>query len=114
MSGEHSNPAQTPEDAPAEQPAAVCRLRLFVARPTPSSSRAEANLAVALAAFGPNSGFEVETIDVLKSAHQAVKDRIIVTPCLLQVGTVPPRTLIGDLRDAASLRTFLEKAKERG
>jgi hypothetical protein len=111
MPGNRSNPRE--KKATNGTPREVCRLRLFVARPTPSSCRAEANLAAALAAFGPDLAFEVETVDVLKSAHQAAKDGIIVTPCLLQVGAVPPLTLVGDLCDAESLRLFLEKARSR-
>ncbi len=105
-------PPQNTELTTPETPApAVCRLRLFVARPTPSSMRAEANLAAALAAMENAGAFEVEIVDVLKDPHQAVKNRIIVTPCLLQVGVTPARTLVGDLQDAEMLRVFLERVR---
>ncbi len=87
------------------------RLRLFVARPTPSSTRAESNLAAALALSEYGAAFEVEIVDVLQNPHQAVKDRIIVTPCILVVGSHPPLTIVGDLSDTSAVLRFLEQAK---
>lgn len=84
-------------------------LRLFVARPTPSSARAEINLVKALEKLPDRDAVKVEIVDVLQNPHQAVKDRIIVTPCLLAVGSHPQLTLIGDLQDMAVLLRFLER-----
>jgi hypothetical protein len=82
-----------------------------VAGQTPSSRRAEANLAAALADLpSPPPENIIEIIDVLRDPHQAMRDRVIVTPSLILIGATPPVMLIGDLSDAKGLRTFLEAA----
>jgi circadian clock protein KaiB len=105
---------ENPEVLPPPELGEPCRLRLYIARPTPSSGRAEANLAAALAAMpGAGSAFTVDFVDVIENPHQAVKDRIIVTPCLVVMGTTPTKTLFGDLQDFQVLRLFLERAHAR-
>jgi hypothetical protein len=103
--------AETPEASSVPENVATRLLRLYVARPTPSSIRAEANLAAGLATIAEGrSTFRVEIVDAIQNPHQAIKDRVIVTPCLIVPDTNPPKTLAGDLQDARILRLFLEEA----
>jgi circadian clock protein KaiB len=85
------------------------RLRLYVAKATPNSARAERNLTAALASFGPEiSAFDVEIIDVFTHGKRAVTDGVIVTPTLIAVGHGKRLMMMGDLTDATKLRHLLE------
>ncbi len=85
------------------------RLRLYIAKATPNSARAERNLTAALAAFGSESApFDVEIIDVFTHGKRAVTDGVIVTPTLIAVGHGKRLMMMGDLTDVTKLRHLLE------
>jgi hypothetical protein len=93
-----------PEDA---KPAAV-RLRLYIARSTPNSVRAEQNLAAALKEMSEeNRELELEIVDVFTHPKRALTDSVMITPTLIRIGTNGRSTMIGDLSDGAKLRLFL-------
>lgn len=93
--------------AEAHRPA--LRLRLYVARSTPNSVRAEQNLAMALKELCEgNFELTLEVFDVFTHPKPALTDRIMVTPTLISMGPSGRNTMIGDLSDSAKLRTFLQ------
>ena len=93
---------------PLDRTAAV-QLRLYVARSTPNSVRAEQNLAAALACLGTEAAApQLEIIDVFSQAKRAIVDGVVVTPTL--VASVPGKriVLMGDLSDRIHLQQMLE------
>jgi hypothetical protein len=84
------------------------RLRLYVARGTPNSSRAEHNLQIALREL-PDLGKSLclEVVDVFLHARRAAGDGVIVTPTLIGRSAGKRHTLLGDLSDGKRLRLFL-------
>lgn len=89
---EKSKPA-----APADS-AALIRLRLYVAGPSPNSVLAIANLrAVCAERFA--SRFELEVVDLLDHPDKAARDGIVVTPTLLKIAPAPAQRLVGNLGD---------------
>ena len=90
----------------SEQPA---RLRLYIARSTPNSVRAQQNLATVLGALHQRtSALEVETIDVFAHPKRAMVDGVVVTPTLIAVAAARRVVLMGDLADSDHLRRMLE------
>ncbi len=84
-------------------------LRLYIARSTPNSVRAEQNLGSVLASLGAARATIVpDIIDVFANGKRAVADGVIVTPTLVLVRDNKRYTLVGDLSDASQLRTLLE------
>lgn len=84
-------------------------LRLFIARSTPNSVRAEHNLKLALPGLGtPTVAIKLEIIDVFSDPHQALAHGVIVTPTLIGVGPQGRTIVIGDLADSAALHQFLD------
>lgn len=85
------------------------QLRLYVARATPNSARAEQNLAAAILALeGGGTHIALEVINVFATPKRALTDGVIVTPTLIGVGPAGRQTLMGDLTDQAKLRIWLE------
>ncbi|QYE33792.1 MULTISPECIES: circadian clock KaiB family protein [Sphingosinicellaceae] len=87
---------------------AVLRLRLYVARSTPNSVRAEHNLSLIL--DGLDLGTtppELEIIDVFSQPRRAITDGIIVTPTLICQAADKRLFLMGDLTDHAQVRRVL-------
>jgi hypothetical protein len=83
-------------------------LRLYVARSTPNSVRAERNLSVALA--GLQEGIftpMLEIIDVFSQAKRAIDDGVVVTPTLICCAKGKRCILMGDLADHALLQQTL-------
>jgi hypothetical protein len=80
-------------------------LRLYVARGTPNSVRAEANLASAIS--HATWAYELEIVDVFKEALRAIADRVIVTPTLLVIRSGERQILVGDLGDSSELSRIL-------
>ena len=85
-------------------------LRLYIARSTPNSVRAEQNLRVAL------DGFErslvppdLEIVDVFSQPKRAIIDGVVVTPTLIGAASGTRIVLIGDLADRTQLRQMLEE-----
>ncbi len=93
-------------DASVENPAG--RLRLYIARSTPNSARAEQNLRAALDSLdGAGRGLELEIVDVFIHPKRAITDGVIVTPTLIAMRGNARMTMMGDLTDAAKLKTLL-------
>lgn len=68
-------------------------LRLYVARSTPNSVRAEQKLSVVLERIGDRlRPPELEIIDVFSQPRRAVTDGVVVTPTL--IGTVKDRRMV--------------------
>jgi KaiB domain len=85
------------------------QLRLYIARATPNSVRAEQNLSAVLASLGADRASLVpEIIDVFANGKRAVNDGVIVTPTFVVVRGDKRYTLVGDLSDASQLRALLE------
>lgn len=91
----------------AERPAKG--IRLYVARGTPNSIRAQANLGAAICGLGSAAtGVQIETVDVLTEAKRAIRDGIIVTPTLVGFYGSARQVLMGDLTDSAKLDALLK------
>ena len=84
-------------------------LRLYIARSTPNSVRAQHNLATVLDELGDRmKSLEVETIDVFAHPKRAMVDGVVVTPTLIAVAAARRVVLMGDLADSDHLRRMLE------
>jgi hypothetical protein len=84
------------------------QLRLYVARSTPNSIRAEANLAAMLQSLDNQPSQEsLEIIDVFLQPRRAITDGIIVTPTLIGLNKTKRFVLMGDLADRAQLAAML-------
>ncbi len=81
-------------------------VRLYVARESPNSVLAKANLddAIALLVRGAVS---VELVDVLRDGERALRDGVLVTPTLIRTAPLPERRMIGNLRDRGGLLAAL-------
>jgi circadian clock protein KaiB len=94
------------------QPKAIARLRLYIARSTPNSVRAQHNLSIALVALEGSVPPEVEVIDVFSQPKRAIIDGVVVTPTLVATTSAKRLVLMGDLADLdqlqRTLREFLE------
>ncbi len=85
------------------------QLRLYIARSTPNSVRAEQNLGAVLASLGANRAHLVpEIIDVFANGKRAVNDGVIVTPTFVVLRGDKRYTLVGDLSDVSQLKALLE------
>ena len=81
-------------------------LRLFVARDSPDSATALANLE-ALFPPGRSSRVEIEIVDVQRYPARAARDGILLTPTLLKVSPSPPCRILGNLRNREALLRLL-------
>jgi hypothetical protein len=100
-----------PHDEPGlgEAPPPSCTLRLYVARGTPNSVRAEHNLRVALSAMGGRAaGFGLEIVDVFTRPKLALADGVIVTPTLSACRSGVRHVILGDLSNQSKLQTFFD------
>ena len=80
--------------------AAMARLRLYIARSTPNSVRAEHNLSTVLNGFEDGlAPPELEIIDVFSQAKRAITDGVVVTPTLIGFAGDKRIVMIGDLAD---------------
>ena len=85
-------------------------VRLYVARGTPNSNRAELNLSLALRELeGASLGVPIEVVDVFSEPKRAIKDGIIVTPTLIGFSAMGRHIILGDLGDAEKLRLLLHE-----
>jgi circadian clock protein KaiB len=86
----------------------VMRLRLYVARSTPNSVRAETNLSAALASLeSRRARSSLEIIDVFSEPKRAMADGVIVTPTLIGSSSGKRIVLMGDLADRDRLEGVL-------
>ncbi len=100
-------PASPPNGPPAA--AAGAGLRLYVARGTPNSNRAEQNLGLALDRLGDADLKRLlELVDVFAEPKRAIRDGVIVTPTLIGFSSTRRLVLMGDLSDAAELGLLLQ------
>lgn len=84
-------------------------VRLYIARGTPNSSRAEKNLSTAIHELdGAGRGLPVEVVDVFTEPKRAIKDGIIATPTLIGFCAGSRQILVGDLADSGKLQSFLD------
>jgi hypothetical protein len=89
------------------------QLRLYVARWTPNSTRAELNLLALLKELdGDGSIFRLEIVDVFTHSKRAIIDGVIVTPTLIGLRGQGRMTMMGDLTDGLKLRFLLESLRE--
>ena len=105
-----SNITSAAEQSPAHTPASENpRLRLYIARSTPNSVRAEFNLATVLQVIegGAFSAF-LEVIDVFSEPKRAITDGVVVTPTLICIASGRRAMLMGDLADLGLLQRTLQ------
>ncbi len=94
--------AKRPRDDPPSQ------LRLYIARSTPNSVRAEFSLSVVLDEIrGECASPALEIIDVFSQPRRAITDGVIVTPTLLGLSASKRIVLMGDLADQVQLKRVL-------
>ncbi|MBS0222925.1 MAG: circadian clock protein KaiB [Proteobacteria bacterium] len=79
--------------------------RLYIAGNSPSSRRAEENLARLRKLMKPD--WKIEVIDVLLKPELAEKAGILATPTLSYDLPARPRRIIGDLSDTRRVLAFL-------
>jgi circadian clock protein KaiB len=89
--------------------ATTSRLRLYIARATPNSVRAQHNLAVALHALQDVISPELEIIDVFSQPKRAIIDGVVVTPTLIGTASSKRVVLMGDLADQDHLQNILKE-----
>jgi circadian clock protein KaiB len=109
MSDAMSPAPETPELARLDGKMPPARLRLYVARATPNSIRAEQNLLAALQELDEGkSSFALEIVDVFVHPKRAITDGVIVTPTLIGFRSKRQTTMMGDLTDSAKLKLLLK------
>ena len=92
---------------------AAAHLRLYIARSTPNSIRAEQNLTLALDGLGDELlAPALEIVDVFTKPKRAIVDGVVVTPTLLGFAAGKRFVLMGDLADQALLRRTLQDLLE--
>lgn len=84
----------------------VLHLRLYVAGDGPNSLAAIANLK-AILATSTGRPAKLEIVDVLERPRQGLRDGVLVTPMLVKVAPGPERRILGNLHDAALVRSVL-------
>ena len=85
------------------------QLRLYVARSTPNSVRAEQNLRAVLSTLEAKGiNLRADIIDVFINGKRAVSDGVIVTPTLVVIYGTQRYTIVGDLSDGMHVRSLLE------
>jgi len=87
----------------------VIELKLYIARSTPNSVRAEQNLNSALKTVRvADVTFKIEVIDVFTNGKRAILDNVIVTPTLIVAKGGKNHTIVGDLSETLQLHNMLE------
>jgi len=85
------------------------QVRLYIAGSTPNSLRAQQSLRDAIQAMnGLAKLLDIQVIDVFKGPKRAIADGILVTPTLIAQYAGKRVTMVGDLSDAAALRSVLD------
>ena len=82
------------------------KLRLYIAGDWPNSQRALTNLRAMLV----GREVELEVVDCLEDPRRGLRDGIFVTPTLMKLSPTPVRTILGDLRNRASVLEALLSA----
>lgn len=81
-------------------------LRLFVAGEEPNSTRAKAVLQ-RVCKTHLRDRCEIEIIDVYQNYQAAIDHQIVIVPTLVIVAPSPTRTIVGSLKEEASLLAAL-------
>ena len=81
-------------------------LRLFVAGNEPNSVQAQTNLTNLCDTYLPGR-YQLETVDVLRDFHAALRDNVLITPTLKVIAPVQA-TLFGNLSDTARVLAALQ------
>jgi circadian clock protein KaiB len=87
--------------------------RLFVAGNETNSTQARANLA-RLCGEHLKGRYRIDTVNVLKDAASAHKNKVLVTPTLILVKPLPKVTLLGNLNDTAQVLAALRLSGDEG
>ena len=88
---------------------AIVHLRLYIARSTPNSVRAEHNLSVVLDGLKTSLvPLDLEVIDTFSQPKRAITDGVIVTPTLIGYVANKRIMLIGDLADQIQVQGALQ------
>ncbi len=83
------------------------KLRLYIAGPTPQSTRAIVNIR-RICEEHLKDRYELDVLDLLQNPMLAREDQIIAAPTLAKILPLPARRLIGDLSQRARLLTCLD------
>jgi circadian clock protein KaiB len=84
-------------------------IRLYIAGSTPNSLRALQSLRDATSAMNDAACLiSIDVIDVFKGPKRAIADGILVTPTLIAQYAGKRVMMVGDLSDAAALRSILD------
>jgi len=86
--------------------------KVFVAGHEPKSALAVTNL-IRLCNKHIPGRYHIDTVDVLKHAEAAYKQRVIVTPTVILISPLPQVTLFGTLSDPAQVLAALRLNGER-
>jgi circadian clock protein KaiB len=86
--------------------------RLFVAGNELNSLQAKENLA-RLCQEHITGRYRIDTVDVLKDATSAYKNRVLVTPTLILVRPLPAVTVFGNLHDTRQVLAALRLKRPR-
>lgn len=84
------------EAAAATEASSPYILRLYVAGPTPQSTRAVVNIRK-ICDEHLRGRYQLEVVDLLQNPAAAQRDQIIAAPTLARIFPLPPRRFIGDL-----------------
>jgi len=95
--------------SPVERREPLGQVRLYIAGSTPNSLRAQQSVRDATDAMKDAAmRLSIEVIDVFKGPKKAITDGILVTPTLIAQYSGKRVMMVGDLSDAASLRSVLD------
>lgn len=86
--------------------------RLYLAGQLPNSQRALANLTAFCRRYLADR-HRIEVVDVFECPERALADNVLLTPTLMVVTLLPPRTVVGDLSDAGVLLQVLDREIDR-
>jgi circadian clock protein KaiB len=85
-------------------------IRLYIARTTPNSVRAEQRLMALMKELGDTvSLVTIEIVDVFNHPKRAITDSIIVTPTVLCIRGRERTSIMGDLTDSTQLAAVLQR-----
>ena len=88
-----------------------CVLKLYIMGQTANSQTAIKNLNDILEKE-PKDLYTLDIVDVLKDPQAASEDKILATPTLIKVSSVPARRIVGDLSDREKVMSGLGLADE--
>ena len=95
-------------EAAASAKAGACYvLRLYLAGPTPQSTRAVVNIRK-ICEEHLKGRYELEVVDILQNPQAARQDQIVAAPTLAKISPLPSRRFIGDLSQTGRLLKGLD------